>query len=965
MVDLDTIGDSLSGVGHGLGRALRRVFGSRNERAIRRIRPLVAQANAAADWAKGLSAEQMRAQTAEWREAVRAGRNTLAAILPQAFAMVREAAARTIGLRHFDVQLIGGAVLHQGDIAEMATGEGKTLVATLPAYLNALAGSVYVVTVNDYLARRDAEWMRPVYEYVGMQVGAIQSWMLPAHRKPVYACDIVYGTNNEFGFDYLRDNMKSRAEDQVQKRLDYAIVDEVDSILIDEARTPLIISGPAEEDAEKYRHGMAVARKLEDGAHFELKEKEKQALMNEDGIVRAQQLLGVDDFYTGAANMEWPHILEQCLRALHLYKLDVDYVVKDGDIIIVDEFTGRLMEGRRWSDGLHQAVEAKEGLTPKAQNQTLATITLQNYFRLFKKLSGMTGTAMTEAGEFAKIYDMDVVQIPTNRPVVRQDDPDVIYLHEKDKWKAIAEEIERVHKLGQPMLVGTTSIEKSELLSGMLNRRGVRHNVLNAKQHEREAEIVAQAGRKGAVTVATNMAGRGTDIVLGGNADGLLKFELARRNLDPANAEHQPEVERLRSELKTLCAGERGEVVAAGGLYVLGTERHEARRIDNQLRGRSGRQGDPGRSRFYLSLDDDLMRKFYKDWVKNFLARAGMGGGEPVESAMVSRAIEKAQKKVENYHFEIRRNLLDYDEVMDKQRKLIYQHRQEVLEGRELRPKAQAMFEQVLRETIKTYGGDGKDVPPDYDAIAKWAHRKWGYEGTPESLRELGRAELDAHLLADVRGRYDKRVAELGDATMGDLERFLLLNGMDNKWKDHLYTMDALRSGIGLRGYAQVDPKNEYKREGLERFEELLYLIADDVTNFVLRVQIRREDEQQLGRAYASQQAFHPSFGPQASATAAGAATASGMQPMPGAPGAPGSARPVQVAVGYQKPQQTPALNPLQQYAKQRAAQEAASLPQGAKSAPSTAPVLPAVGRNDPCPCGSGKKYKACHGKSA
>ena len=945
MVNLDSISDALGGLGSGVGRALKGVFGSRNERVVKRMGPRVQKISAQAEWASQLSREDMVAQTARWREELAQGRK-LDDLLPQAFAMVREAAERALGLRHYDVQLVGGMVLHSGAIAEMATGEGKTLVATLPAYLNALTGSVYIVTVNDYLARRDAEWMRPVYEYVGLTVGSIQSSMLPAERHPVYACDIIYGTNNEFGFDYLRDNMKSRTEDQVQKHLDFAIVDEVDSILIDEARTPLIISGPAEGSAEKYRTGVQAARKLQAEAHFELKEKEKQALLTEAGIVRAQEVLGIGDFYTGAENMEWPHIIEQALRAIHLYKRDVEYVVKDAQIVIVDEFTGRLMEGRRWSDGLHQAVEAKEGLRPKAENQTLATITFQNYFRLFKKLSGMTGTALTEAGEFASIYDLDVVAIPTNRPVVRADEADLVYLNEKDKWLAIAQEIEEVHERGQPILVGTTSIERSELLDGMLKRRGIPHEILNAKQHEREADIVAQAGRRGAVTVATNMAGRGTDIVLGGNPEGLIQRELAHRRVDPKeNAEAAAAVTR---EIDEQCAKEKQEVLEAGGLYVLGTERHEARRIDNQLRGRSGRQGDPGRSRFFLSLDDDLMRKFYKDWVKNFLSRAGMGSGEPVESGMVSRAIEKAQKKVENYHFEIRKNLLEYDEVMDRQRHLIYEQRQEALEAHDLRDRILAMFEQVVEDAVATYGGDGKEEPPDFDAIALWAHRKWGYEGTGEELAEVGLSHVAEPLLADANQRYEARVEELGDDAMKQLERFLLLNAIDAKWKDHLYTMDALRKAVGLRGYAQVDPKTEYKKEGLERFEELLFLVADEVTNYVLRVQIRREDESRIGSAYANAQASHATFQGAFSQTSGPVA---------------GPRR--QVAVGYKPPAESQQANPFQAYEKQRQSQEAASLPREAQGQPaSSAGAKPKVARNAPCPCGSGKKYKQCHGKS-
>ncbi len=958
MVDFDSISDSFSAVGQSFGRLLKGVFGSQNRRRLKRLYPLVRRINERAEWAAALSGEEIRAQTATWRQEIADGRR-LDDILPQAFALAREAAERTLGLRPYDVQLIGGLVLHRGAIAEMATGEGKTLVATLPAYLNALAGSVYVVTVNDYLARRDAEWMRPVYEYLGVTVGAIQSAMGPAERHPVYACDIVYGTNNEFGFDYLRDNMKSRPEDQVQKRLDFAIVDEVDSILIDEARTPLIISGPASGDAEKYRIGARVAKQLKP-EHYELKEKEKQAILTEEGIVEAQRLVGVEDFYSDPVAMEWPHVIETSLRALHLYKNDVDYVVKNGEIIIVDEFTGRLMEGRRWSDGLHQACEAKEGLKPRAQNLTLATITFQNYFRLFEKLSGMTGTAMTEAGEFASIYDLDVYLIPTNRPVVRDDQRDVIFLHEKDKWKAIAAEIEELHAKGQPVLVGTISIEASELLSGLLQRRGVPHEVLNAKHHEREAEIIAQAGRKGAVTVATNMAGRGTDIVLGGNPEAMLHQEIRRRGLDPES--QAEEIAALKAELEARCAVEKEAVLAAGGLYVLGTERHEARRIDNQLRGRSGRQGDPGRSRFFLSLDDDLMRRFYRDWVKNFLAKAGMGGGEPVESAMVSRAIEKAQRKVENYHFEIRKNLLEYDEVMDKQRHLIYQQRQEALESADLDDRVMAMFEEVIREAVDKYRGDGRDIPPDYEALADWAQRKWNWEGDAQLLEETGISHVEALLLDDVKERIEKRREELGAEGFAQLQRFLVLNAIDSKWKDHLTNMDALRQGIGLRGYAQVDPKNEYKREGLEQFNDMLFRVADEVSDFLFKVQIRREDEEQaLRRNYAQQQAFHPSFQP--------SSVSSG--PVRGEGGPPRR----QVAVGYRAPARE---DPLQAFARKRQAQregsEAASAggSSSGDATPSRAAVAPPassttsfgkVPRNAPCPCGSGKKYKQCHGR--
>lgn len=938
MVDIDAITDSLKGLGEGLGRGLNKLFGSANNRVVKKMAPFVGRVNAMEPWAEGLDEAAIQAQTAAWREEIAAGRD-LDELIPEAFAIVRVAAQRTLGMRHYDVQLIGGMVLHSGSIAEMATGEGKTMMATLAAYLNALKGKVFVVTVNDYLARRDAAWMAPVYEYLGLKVGSIQSHMTPAERHPIYGGDVIYATNNELGFDYLRDNMKSRVEDQVQHSLDFAIIDEVDSILVDEARTPLIISGPATGNAEKYAHGMKVARKLQADEHFEAKEKEKSAILTEEGIIEAQKMLDIDDFYSGAENMEWPHILEQCLRALHLYKDEVDYVVKDGSIVIVDEFTGRLMEGRRWSDGLHQAVESKEGLKPKAENQTLATITFQNYFRIYGKLSGMTGTALTEAGEFAKIYDLDVVAIPTNRPIARLDNADVVFLAMEDKWKAIATEIGEAQERGQPVLVGTTSIENSELLSGILNRRGIKHHVLNAKQHEREADIIAQAGRKGAVTVATNMAGRGTDIVLGGNLDAMLEEERGRKGLSLENPDDAEAIAKMRADLAPILEEEKKAVLEAGGLYVLGTERHESRRIDNQLRGRSGRQGDPGRSVFFLSLDDPLMRRFYKDWVKNFLSRAGMGDGEPVESKMVSNAIKKAQKKVEDYHFEIRKNLLEYDEVMNEQRKMIYGQRQDALAGEDLSDRIEAMAEEIIEQAITTYGGDGRDVPPDWEALQLWAERKWQFEGTPEDLEGIGITRVVDHFFEDFKKRYATRVEEFTPERMRMLERFLMLNAIDNKWKEHLYIMDSLRSGIGLRGYAQVDPKNEYKREGLERFEELLLSVADEVTTYILRVEIRREDESQLGNAYEGQNASHPSFGGQPS------------QARPQAPRR-------QIAVGYNRPGQTPAKAPASQ------GQATAEMDQASKpNAATSAAAKPRVARNAPCPCGSGKKYKQCHGK--
>ena len=924
MIDFEAITDSLKGLGEGFGRALNTVFGSQNNRVVKRMKPLIDEINSHEQWAEALSDEEIRQQTATWKQEVADGRS-LDDILPQAFSVVRVAAQRTLGLRHYDVQLVGGIAMHGGSIAEMATGEGKTLVATLSAYLNALSSKVFVVTVNDYLALRDSQWMAPVYEFLGLQVGAIQSAMSPSERHPIYAGDIIYATNNELGFDYLRDNMKQRLEDQVQRQLGFAIIDEVDSILIDEARTPLIISGPATGNSEKYRVGMQVARKLKADDHFEVKEKEKSATLTEDGIILAQQAMDIDDFYTDAANMEWPHIIEQSLRALHLYHPEVDYVVKDSQVIIVDEFTGRLMDGRRWGDGLHQAVESKENLRPRAENQTLATITFQNYFRLFDKLSGMTGTAMTEAGEFAKIYDLDVVSIPPNKPIARLDDADVVFLEMKDKWVAIANEIKEAQDNGQPVLVGTTSIENSELLSGVLTRRGIKHDVLNAKQHQREASIVAQAGRAGHVTVATNMAGRGTDIVLGGNAEAMLKADVDSENIE-VGGERYLEVEAgINASLK----GERETVLNAGGLYVIGTERHESRRIDNQLRGRSGRQGDPGRSRFFLSLDDPLMRRFYRDWVKNFLSKAGMGDGEPVESKMVSNAIKKAQKKVEDYHFEIRKSLLEYDEVMNEQRKMIYTQRQSALAGESLSERVLDMAREAVRVNLENSLGDGSEIEPEWELIKTFIDRRWDSALSIEDLQESGVNQVVGHVTEDFETHYSARSEQLGEEQMSRLESFLVLNAIDTKWKEHLYVMDALRSGIGLRGYAQVDPKNEYKREGLERFEEMLLNVAEEVSSFVLRVQLKSEMDQK-SEVYAGQQASHPSFGGNASQTSASS----------GRPAQPQR----QVAVGYEKQDRTPQQP-------------------GAPAAVAPASPKPKVARNAPCPCGSGKKYKQCHGK--
>jgi preprotein translocase subunit SecA len=945
---------------------------------------------------------------------VQGGQKSLDDVLPQMFALTREAATRTLGIRHFDVQLIGGAVLHQGKIAEMSTGEGKTLVATLPAALNAVAGKgVYVVTVNDYLAKRDRDWMAPVYEFLGLSVGAIQSQMPPQLRQAEYACDVTYGTNNEFGFDYLRDNMKWRADDQVQKRLNFAIVDEVDSILVDEARTPLIISGEGEGTTERYVLADRIARQLKPDVHFEIKLKEHQCILNEEGIDRAEKLVGVDSFYKNPAHMEWPHLIETALRAHHVYERDKHYVVvqpkrPDGsagepEVIIVDEFTGRLMPGRRWSDGLHQCVEAKEGLPPREENRTLATITLQNYFRMFGKLAGMTGTAMTEAAELSRIYDLDVVSIPTNRPNQRKDQNDQVYLDEASKYDALVEEIKAEHGKGRPILLGTTSIAKSEAISERLKAAGVPHNVLNAKQHEREAEIIMQAGRRGAVTVATNMAGRGTDIVLGGKADALWRAEMAQKGL----AEDAPESQARLAELKAQCAAEQAEIKALGGLYVVGTERHEARRIDNQLRGRCARQGDPGQTKFFLSFDDDLMKIFARDWVKTMMERMGLKAGEVIDSPMVTRVIAKTQKKVEARNFDIRKHLLEYDEVMDKQRKFIYGQRQEALEYKGLRDKALGMFEEVLDPVVERCAGD-KDKPVDFAELQKWLRHRCGDELDLAGIEQAPREGLFRWLMDRVEKLHDARAAEYG-ADWDAMQRFLVLDTIDNKWKDHLYAMEVLKQGIGLRGYAQVDPKNEYKKEGFEKFQLLKAEVADHVTGFLYKREatdtIREvvtgrmrpaappppppqqvpmprtpEELQQLFQQLVAAGRIPPEVldrmqkgerfvlrvtpqglvlqpagpdgpPPDGAAPAAGPedAAAAATEPPPPPPPAPAAPPPAPSAPSA--PPAPPAPP---------AARLAPARPMAPPPPPPRPSAQPKPGRNDLCPCGSGLKYKKC-----
>ncbi|MBP8299182.1 MAG: preprotein translocase subunit SecA [Planctomycetes bacterium] len=1015
-----------------IAKALQGLFGSANQRALALFQPMVKAVNGLADWAAGLNAEQVKAAVGELRQQVQSGAKTLDDVLPQMFALTREAATRTLGLRHFDVQLIGGAVLHSGRIAEMSTGEGKTLVATLAAALNAISGQgVYVITVNDYLAKRDRDWMAPVFEYLGLTVGAIQSSMPPHQRQAEYACDITYGTNNEFGFDYLRDNMKWRAEEQVQKRLNYAIVDEVDSILIDEARTPLIISGEGEGTTDRFLMADRVARQLKKDEHFEIKLKEHQCLLNEAGIERAEKLVGVDSFYSNPAYMEWPHLLETALRAHHIYEKDKHYVIaqkKDAqgqaeppEIVIVDEFTGRLMPGRRWSDGLHQSVEAKEGLPPREENRTLATITLQNYFRMFKKLGGMTGTAMTEASEFSRIYNLDVVAIPTNRPMTRKDANDQVYLDGESKLLAIVEEIRGEYAKGRPCLVGTTSISKSESISAALTAAGIPHNVLNAKQHEREAEIVMQAGRKGMVTVATNMAGRGTDIVLGGKAEAMWHSEIATKGL----AADSPEAQALLLQLKDQCKKDHDEILGLGGLYVIGTERHEARRIDNQLRGRCGRQGDPGQTKFFLSFDDDLMRIFARDWVKVMMEKMGLKPGEVIDSPMVTRGLAKAQKKVEARNFDIRKHLLEYDEVMDKQRKFVYGQRQEALEYQGLREKVLGMFEAVLEPIVERYSGD-KDQPVNYEEIRKWLVHRCAEELDLAGLEQVGREELFDWIMERAEKLHGRRAETYGEH-WDAIQRFLVIETVDNKWKDHLYAMEELKTGIGLRGYAQVDPKNEYKKEGFEKFLQLKTEIAEHVTGFLWKLEatdtirdmltgrLRREAPQpppppQMPRTPQELQALfeqlvaagripqevldrmargerfmlratpegivlqqappegqpgEPAPG-DAPAPQDGAPSTSSDQSAGGDPSASSEAASAPAAVAPTASAPIPSAPPVMPPSERRLApamQPPAPMrkptPPPAGGAPS-AGGAPKPGRNDVCPCGSGIKYKKC-----
>ncbi len=878
-----------------IGTILKKVFGTANERELKRVQVLVDQINALEEGVTGLSDADLRSKTGEFKKRVEQG-ETLDELLPEAFAVVREASKRTLGMRHFDAQLVGGIVLHQGKIAEMKTGEGKTLVATLPVYLNSLTGKgVHVVTVNDYLARRDSEWMGKVYTFLGLTVGVIVHGLTDEERQAAYGSDVAYGTNNEFGFDYLRDNMKFDLKDYVQRELNYAIVDEVDSILIDEARTPLIISGPAEESTDKYYKINRIIPSLNKDTDYTIEEKTKTVALTEEGNIKVEHLLNAGNLYD-PSNVDLVHHVHQGLKAHALFHRDVDYVVKDGEVLIVDEFTGRLMPGRRWSDGLHQAIEAKENVKIENENQTLASITFQNYFRLYNKLAGMTGTAETEAAEFAKIYNLDVVVIPTHRPMIRADSPDFIYKTEKAKFNAAVTEIEALHAKGQPVLVGTISIVKSETLAAMLKKKGIKHTVLNAKFHEMEAEIVAQAGRHAAVTIATNMAGRGTDIVLGGNPEGLTRQALKSK-------EHsQEEWDKTFEQYKTLCASEKEKVIAAGGLHILGTERHESRRIDNQLRGRSGRQGDPGSSRFYLSLEDDLLRIFGSDRIAGLMGRLGMEEDVPIEHRMVSRAIENAQKKVEEHNFEIRKHILEYDDVMNQQRKVIYEQRRQILAGEDLKEAVLGLAEDMLDGVTGFYCPEDAyaetwDITGLTDALAS----KFSFRLTDIDPQSLSREEFREKLWNAIKQSYEDKEQEIGSELMRHLEKVFMLQAVDHQWKDHLLAMDHLKEGIGLRGYGQKDPLVEYKREGFEMFEEMKLRIVESTVENLFRIKAAAKEQGEAIERKQRRQIANLSFA--------------------GAGDAAAAAKPAPV------------------HASQK------------------------VGRNDPCPCGSGLKYKKCHGK--
>jgi len=820
-----------------------KIFGTKNKRDLKRLQPYASAISELEPQIQSLSDDQLRAKTAEFKEKLEQGAS-LDDILIEAFAVVREAGKRTINMRHFDVQLIGGVVLHQGKIAEMKTGEGKTLVATLSAYLNALGGKgVHIVTVNDYLAKRDTEWMGPIYNFLGLEVGTIQHDMGEVERHEAYRKDITYGTNNEFGFDYLRDNMKFRFSDLVQREHNYAIVDEVDSILIDEARTPLIISGPTEEATSLYYKVDNLIRRL-DKKYYQVDEKTRTTTLTEEGVAESEKFLKVPNLYD-LAHMDLVHHINQSLKAHHLFKKDVDYMVKEGKVIIVDEFTGRLMPGRRYSDGLHQALEAKEKVRIEEEYQTLASVTFQNYFRMYDKLAGMTGTAVTEATEFQSIYKLDVVEVPTNKPLLRYEYHDVIYRTRKEKWDAVVEEITESNKKGQPVLVGTISIENSEHLSSLLRKRGINHVVLNAKYHEMEANIIAQAGRVESVTIATNMAGRGVDILLGGNPEFLATEQLKKKGIDPSKAS-QDEWEQALADARGVTEVDNKKIIGLNGLHIIGTERHEARRIDNQLRGRAGRQGDPGSSRFYLSLEDDLMRIFGSERISGIMARIGMAEGVPIEHSMVSKAIERAQKQVEGHNFSIRKHLLEYDDVMNKQRESIYKQRREILSGKNMKKFIQELIETLVEWMMETHTHKDKS-PDDWDAegLRKGIASQFGLD-----IEELGidwetinYDELREKIVNALKDSYAKKEQIISEDRMREFERVITLQLIDSQWKDHLLAMDHLKEGIGLRGYGQRDPLIEYKKESYDMFQAMMDRIEEETIRYLFLLQPVKEEE--------------------------------------------------------------------------------------------------------------------------
>jgi preprotein translocase subunit SecA len=954
---------------------LARIFGTKNEREIKGLQPLVAAINDLEPGIQQLSDIDLAAKTIEFKERLAQGA-TLDDLLTEAFAVVREAGRRFLNMRHFDVQLIGGVVLHRGKIAEMKTGEGKTLVATLPIYLNALEGKgAHVITVNDYLAKRDSEWMGRIYKGLGMNVGVIVHDLDDQERQQAYGADITYGTNNEFGFDYLRDNMKFRIQECVQRGHQFCIVDEVDSILVDEARTPLIISGPSEESTDKYYRVNRIIPKLVRGEVIEGKEpgekyttgdytvdeKHRSVALTEEGVLKCEKLLGVGNLYD-PVNIEFNHHVQQGLRAHVLFHRDKDYVVKDGEVIIVDEFTGRLMPGRRWSDGLHQAVEAKEGVKIERENQTLATITFQNYFRMYKKLAGMTGTAETEAAEFQKIYNLDVVVIPTNRSLIRIENQDVVYRTEEEKFRNAAKEIKTFTDKGQPVLVGTISVEKSERLSGILKRMGVRHEVLNAKNHEREALIVAQAGRKGVVTVSTNMAGRGTDILLGGNPEFMAKETALKQKLAemlPKEQEqflgdehfhyfnHQDAFYRVRRDLwneiytkyKAETDVEHDEVVALGGLHIVGTERHESRRIDNQLRGRAGRQGDPGSSRFFLSLQDDLLRIFGGERMQNLMLRLGMEEDVPIESKLITKRIAAAQKAVETQNFEARKHLLEYDDVMNKQRQAVYGMRRQLLEGIDQRERILDMVRGIIDQFLNVRVPENAHPTTwDLTGLRTDVLSQFGQKIEPAEIADMSRAEMEDHILERLTRRYQEKEDLVGPEIMRQTERMIMLQVIDDQWKDHLLSMDHLKEGIGLRGYGQKDPLVEYKKESYVLFQDMMDRIEDETVRYLFFLQVQRDDERQVNP----------------------------LMPFPANGDEEAVAEPEPEPVAAQRALAQTSLQDFTRKIERKKEREMADLQfvGGDGGAGANKPVVQGqkVGRNDPCPCGSGKKYKKCHG---